>query len=517
MVENQGNVEAHGKPKKVILSLSLKESSKINDSQNVSNVSSKEKCETEALLREENKENLSSDSIRQMIFGDEMAGFVDTGEKPPCSYATLIGLAILQSHNKQLTLSGIYTWIRNTFRYYLNHDGGWQNSIRHNLSLNKAFIKVEKPKGKTLKGHYWTIDPDHMQNFVSVRLHRSHSTDSNSKKRPSSKCHEIKPLTTREIPLARKRSRLNSFNSSTSTSGSSSNVAAEVSNDASQPSNQDSSLNSNIVKPPLPPSNVQSNSSSSENVPKPNAETQEDLPTIDAHESSLYENVNDSRLYEVPACRNMALNTGYSDADPGYLRTSFRSNSHNSLPYSANEEEDVLQADFLVSQQSSMVSSYVSSRDPHSMPYYRREPIPLRPSSRFYEYTRPTYGRTDTSCSAPGAFCSTQINSPSSYINYSKCAPSSPTLSLQKHREHVKSLLYVPDLTPSFDGSDPWNPSSQLLSEPLFDQHSFQSSLDDLMSVTCFRDSPELNHESSGYSSAPLMPSNRAFINDFSL
>ncbi|EAW12470.1 putative forkhead transcription factor (Sep1) [Aspergillus clavatus NRRL 1] len=82
----------------------------------------------------------------------------DDGSKPPYSYATLIGMSILRAPNRRLTLAQIYKWISDTFSYYKNSDPGWQNSIRHNLSLNKAFIKQERPKDDPGKGNYWAIE-----------------------------------------------------------------------------------------------------------------------------------------------------------------------------------------------------------------------------------------------------------------------------------------------------------------------------------------------------------------------
>ncbi|KAI7863043.1 fork head domain-containing protein, partial [Spinellus fusiger] len=85
---------------------------------------------------------------------------MDPNDKPPYSYATLIAHAILSSKNKRLTLSEIYQWITEHYPYYTSGEHGWQNSIRHNLSLNKAFIKLDRISSKVAmsgKGSYWTL------------------------------------------------------------------------------------------------------------------------------------------------------------------------------------------------------------------------------------------------------------------------------------------------------------------------------------------------------------------------
>ncbi|ORX52278.1 hypothetical protein DM01DRAFT_1336666 [Hesseltinella vesiculosa] len=90
-------------------------------------------------------------------------------DKPPYSYATLIAYAILKSQDGRLLLSDIYRWISETYPYYELGHGGWQNSIRHNLSLNKKwFLKVDRrpTQANPGKGCYWTLVPGIEQMFI---------------------------------------------------------------------------------------------------------------------------------------------------------------------------------------------------------------------------------------------------------------------------------------------------------------------------------------------------------------
>uniref|UniRef100_A0A182KF78 Fork-head domain-containing protein n=1 Tax=Anopheles christyi TaxID=43041 RepID=A0A182KF78_9DIPT len=80
--------------------------------------------------------------------------------KPPYSYAQLIVQAITLSPERQCTLPEIYAFMRGTYPYFRQiRQEGWQNSIRHNLSLNRYFIKVPRVSDTACKGCYWRIDP----------------------------------------------------------------------------------------------------------------------------------------------------------------------------------------------------------------------------------------------------------------------------------------------------------------------------------------------------------------------
>ncbi|KAI9751974.1 MAG: hypothetical protein M4579_005810 [Chaenotheca gracillima] len=86
--------------------------------------------------------------------------------KPPYSYAIMIGQAILASEEEKLTLNSIYQWIMDKYAFYRHSNTGWQNSIRHNLSLNKAFEKIPRRTDEPGKGMKWQIVPSHREEFT---------------------------------------------------------------------------------------------------------------------------------------------------------------------------------------------------------------------------------------------------------------------------------------------------------------------------------------------------------------
>lgn len=77
--------------------------------------------------------------------------------KPPYSFSCLIFMAVEASPEKRLPVKDIYNWILTQFPYFQNAPTGWKNSVRHNLSLNKCFKKVEKDKGQVGKSRSCTL------------------------------------------------------------------------------------------------------------------------------------------------------------------------------------------------------------------------------------------------------------------------------------------------------------------------------------------------------------------------
>ncbi|XP_056371131.1 forkhead box protein J1-like [Oenanthe melanoleuca] len=83
--------------------------------------------------------------------------------KPPYSYATLICMAMEASKEPKLTLAAICKWISDNFCYFRRAHPTWQSSIRHNLCINKRFVKVPREKGEPGRGAFWKLHPQYAE------------------------------------------------------------------------------------------------------------------------------------------------------------------------------------------------------------------------------------------------------------------------------------------------------------------------------------------------------------------
>ncbi|XP_035236807.1 forkhead box protein P3 isoform X2 [Anguilla anguilla] len=89
--------------------------------------------------------------------------------RPPFTYASLIRWAILESPEKQMSLNQIYHWFTRMFFYFRHNTSTWKNAVRHNLSLHRCFVRVEKGKGAV-----WTVDEAEFQKRKGQKFTRDH-------------------------------------------------------------------------------------------------------------------------------------------------------------------------------------------------------------------------------------------------------------------------------------------------------------------------------------------------------
>lgn len=92
---------------------------------------------------------------------------VHVHSKPPFSFSSLIFMAIENCQQKALPVKEIYAWIVQHFPYFKTAPTGWKNSVRHNLSLNKCFQKVEKAANLG-KGSLWMVEPQYRPNLIQA-------------------------------------------------------------------------------------------------------------------------------------------------------------------------------------------------------------------------------------------------------------------------------------------------------------------------------------------------------------
>ncbi len=79
-------------------------------------------------------------------------------EKPGESFNVLIMKAISEQPNQRATLGDIYDYLMRKYPYYNeSNKKSWQNSVRHNLSVNRCFMRIARDPNEHGKGCYWVL------------------------------------------------------------------------------------------------------------------------------------------------------------------------------------------------------------------------------------------------------------------------------------------------------------------------------------------------------------------------
>lgn len=99
---------------------------------------------------------------RRALSMQKFATYENNYPKPAYSYSCLIAMALKNSRSGSLPVSEIYSFMCQHFPYFKTAPSGWKNSVRHNLSLNKCFEKIEKPvsDNSSRKGCLWAMNPE---------------------------------------------------------------------------------------------------------------------------------------------------------------------------------------------------------------------------------------------------------------------------------------------------------------------------------------------------------------------
>ncbi|KAH7012556.1 uncharacterized protein B0I36DRAFT_355952 [Microdochium trichocladiopsis] len=79
--------------------------------------------------------------------------YPDGTKSPPIPYVTHIQFAFFKNGNNPMPLKSLYQWLTLHTDVHDLNKSSWQNSVRHNLSLNSAFWNVKDEK-------VWYVDPN---------------------------------------------------------------------------------------------------------------------------------------------------------------------------------------------------------------------------------------------------------------------------------------------------------------------------------------------------------------------
>ncbi|KAI5282097.1 hypothetical protein KEM54_002984, partial [Ascosphaera aggregata] len=125
-------------------------------------------CDTEEyhglLSIESSTAGNGSSSPERKILSPKPLNALDNDDAP---YAQLIYRALMSTETRTMSLQQIYDWVASNSNKARDHSSkGWQNSIRHNLSMNAAFeaVKVSDPEAKPQS--VWVLTEDAVRNGV---------------------------------------------------------------------------------------------------------------------------------------------------------------------------------------------------------------------------------------------------------------------------------------------------------------------------------------------------------------
>ncbi|CAO1412885.1 unnamed protein product [Diamesa serratosioi] len=105
----------------------------------------------------ESMDSLSINTDKRQFNQNCTLSYLNGTERPPGSYGQFIIEAIQAAPEKKLKLSEIYSYITDKYCYFRTiPKNGWQNSIRHNLSLYPHFVRI--PDQDSSKGSSWKVD-----------------------------------------------------------------------------------------------------------------------------------------------------------------------------------------------------------------------------------------------------------------------------------------------------------------------------------------------------------------------
>ena len=69
-------------------------------------------------------------------------------------------MALSSSKSYTMNLRDIYSWVETNFEYFKTAKSGWKNSIRHNLSLQKSFTRVDFAGSNSNQPSVWRLKID---------------------------------------------------------------------------------------------------------------------------------------------------------------------------------------------------------------------------------------------------------------------------------------------------------------------------------------------------------------------